>query len=128
LNKITEDNLIGKIANGDELAFNEIYFRHRNRVYGFIYRMTINQPLAEDITHETFMVLIEHPERYRAERGGSLLTFLCAVARKQLMNHLRRKHNSDVGFDEVENFDSLEDETKRNPLSNLLNQELRGAD
>jgi RNA polymerase sigma-70 factor (ECF subfamily) len=70
LNKITEDNLIKKIAQGDELAFNEIYSLYRNRVYGFIYRMTINKTLAEDITHETFMVLIEHPARYRTERGG----------------------------------------------------------
>ncbi|HEX8197725.1 MAG TPA: sigma-70 family RNA polymerase sigma factor [Pyrinomonadaceae bacterium] len=124
MNKITEDNLIKKIARGDELAFNEIYSLYRNRVYGFIYRMTFNKTLAEDITHETFMVLIQHPARYRTERGGSLLTFLCAVARRQVMNHLRRKHNSDVGFDEVENFDALEDETKDNPLSNLLNQEL----
>ncbi len=124
MNKSSEDNLIKKIARGDELAFNEIYFRHRNRVYGFIYRMTINKTVAEDITHETFMVLIEHPERYQAERGGSLLTFLCAVARKQVMNHLRRKHNGDVGLDEVENFDSAEDETTINPLSKLLNREL----
>ncbi|MDQ4123888.1 MAG: RNA polymerase sigma factor [Acidobacteriota bacterium] len=124
MNKIIEDSLIKKIALGDEAAFNEIYFRHRNRVFGFIYRMTVNKTLAEDITHETFMVLIEHPERYQAELGGSLLTFLCAIARKQVMNHLRRKHNGDVWLDEFENFDFAEDETKGNPLANLLSREL----
>jgi len=123
LNPNSEANLIEKIAQGDELAFNEIYYRHRNRVYGFTYRMTINRAVAEEITHETFMVLIQHPERFHAERS-SLLTFLCAVARNCVMNHLRRRHNQDVGLEELENFDYLEDDTKGNPLADLLKMEL----
>jgi len=123
LNRNIEATLIEKIAQGDESAFNEIYRRYRNRVHGFIYRMTINQAVAEDITHEVFVILIENPRRYQTERG-SLLTFLCAIARNRVMNYLRRKHNSDVGFDEFENFDTLEDETRGNPLADLLNQEL----
>ena len=123
MNQTSEANLIEKIAQGDELAFSEIYHRYRNRVYGFSYRMTANQALAEDITHEVFLVLIENPKRYFAERG-SLSTFLCAVARNRVMNHLRRKHNADFGFDDFENFEAAETETKCNPLSDLLNQEL----
>jgi len=123
LNANSESNLIEKIARGDEPAFSEIYSRYRDRVYGFTYRMTFNQSVAEDITHETFLVLIENSERYRQERG-SVLTFLCAVARNRVMNHLRLKHNTDAGFDDFENFDACEDETKSNPLKDLLNQEL----
>ncbi|MDQ6786335.1 MAG: sigma-70 family RNA polymerase sigma factor [Acidobacteriota bacterium] len=123
MNPNIESNLIEKIAQGDEIAFEEVYRRYRTRVYGFIHRMTTNQTAAEDIAHETFLVLIEHPERFNAERA-SILTFLCAVARNLVMNHLRRKHNSDVGFNEFENFDALEDTAESNPLTNLLNQEL----
>jgi len=123
LNPNVESNLIKKIAQGDEIAFEEIYRLYRDRVYGFIYRMTVNQTSAEDIAHETFLVLIKKPERFCAERG-SILTFLCAVARNLVMNHLRLKHNSDVEFNEFENFDALANETKSNPLTELLNQEL----
>ena len=124
MNTESEANLIEKFTRGDERAFSEIYRRYRNPVYGFVYRMTANQTTAEDLTHETFVILIEHPERYLAERG-SLLTFLCAVARNLVMNHLRRKHNQDVGFDDFENFDASEDETKQNnPLADLLDKEL----
>lgn len=122
MNTKHEVNLIEKLARGDEPAFNEIYHRFRSRIYGFTYRMTINRAIAEDITHETFLVLIKHPERFCADRG-SLLTFLCAVARNFVMNHLRRKHNEDVGFDEFEDFDVPENGTKGNPLSELLKQE-----
>jgi len=124
LNTNSEANLIKELARGDESAFGEIYGLYRNRVYGFVYRMTANQTTAEDLTHETFIILIEHPERYLAERG-SLLTFLCAVARNLVMNYLRRKHNGDVGFDDFEYFDAPEDETrKNNPLVDLLDKEL----
>jgi RNA polymerase sigma-70 factor (ECF subfamily) len=123
LNLNTESNLIEKIVRGDEAAFEQLYRRYQNSVYGFIYRMTINQTSAEDLTHETFMVLIEHPERFQFERG-SIFTYLCAIARNLVMNHLRKKHNRDVGFDDFENFDVTEDETKSNPLADLLNQEL----
>jgi len=66
-----------------------IYRRHRDRVYGFAYRMLNSQSIAEDVTHEAFLVLIEHPERYQEERG-SMLTFLCSVARNHIMHHFRR--------------------------------------
>jgi RNA polymerase sigma-70 factor, ECF subfamily len=123
LNPNIEANLIEQIAHGDEAAFGEVYHRYRNRIYGFSRRMTSNQTLAEDITHEVFLVLIENPKRYYAERG-SLLTFLCAIARNLMLNHLRRKHHRDVGFEEFEDFDAAEDAARGNPLSDLLNQEL----
>ena len=119
----SENNLLGGIRRGDESALGAIYDRYGTRVYGFIYRMTLNASLAEDITHEAFLVLIEQPNRYRAERG-SLLTFLCSVARNSLMNHLRRRHNKDAWLDDIDNFDVPEVGSKGNPLATLLDQEL----
>lgn len=85
--------------------------------------MIVNQSAAEDIAHETFLILIERPERFDRRRG-SLLTFLCGIARNLVMNHLRRKVNADVGFGDFENFDAAEDVVKNNPLKDLLNREL----
>lgn len=82
------------------------------------------QPVAEDITHEAFLVLIEHPERYSSERG-SLLTFLCAVARNHVMNHFRRQgyELNEQGTDRFEIDERMSDEG-RDPLGNLLDREL----
>jgi RNA polymerase sigma-70 factor (ECF subfamily) len=109
---------------GDAAAFSQLYAAHRDRVYGFAFRMLGAQAVAEDITHDTFLVLIEHPERYRPERG-SVLTFLCAVARNQVMNHFRRnsyelKDNGGSAFD----FTERKDEMERDPLAAVLDQEL----
>ena len=111
------------ISNGDRSALDEIYQRYGSRVYGFVQRMTRNSSVSEDITHEAFLVLIEHPDRYQSERG-SILTFLCAVARNSVMNHLRRKHNRDADFDDLENFDIAENGSDSDPLATLITQEL----
>jgi RNA polymerase sigma-70 factor, ECF subfamily len=118
-----EKNLIEKVVLGDEDAFSEIYRLNRDRVYGFVYRMTLDRAIAEDLTHEVFVCLMEHPERFDAKRA-SLSTFLCAIARNLVMNQLRRKFNGDVGFDEFENSEIWEDKKTKNPLTDLLNREL----
>jgi RNA polymerase sigma-70 factor (ECF subfamily) len=119
-----ESKLIRAATKGDAAAFSRLYGLHRNRVYGFAYRMLGAQPAAEDVTHEAFLVLIEHPERYSPERG-SLLTFLCAVARNHIMHYFRRQ-----GYELTESATppaaSAErmDEQEPDPLNNLLVQEL----
>jgi RNA polymerase sigma-70 factor, ECF subfamily len=80
--------------------------------------------VAEDITHEAFLVLIEHPERYQPERG-SLLTFLCAVARNHIMHHFRRQgcELTEVGGGALE-AEERSDEGGPDPLGHVLAQEL----
>jgi RNA polymerase sigma-70 factor (ECF subfamily) len=79
----SDQELLAAAARGDQAAFSQLYQRYRNRVYGFAYRMLGAQAVAEDVTHEAFLLLIRQPERYQAARG-SLLTFLCAVARNHI--------------------------------------------
>lgn len=116
--------MIRAAARGDAAAFSRLYHQHRDRVYGFAYRMLHSQQVAEDITHEAFLVLIEHPERYSPERG-SLLTFLCAVARNHILKHFHRQgyemtERDDDGPDVLERAD----EQERDPLGHLLDREL----
>ena len=110
------------IARGDADAFKALYRRHRDRVYGFALRMLGVEAVAEEVTHEAFLVLIEHPTRYDPERG-SVLTFLCAVARNHVMRHFRRRGYSLE--DDSEGGDSSEaDAGAPDPLGELLKLEL----
>ena len=82
------------------------------------------QAIAEDVTQEAFLVLIEHPERYCPERG-SLLTFLCAVARNHILYYLRRYGR--VSEEEVEQIShgfECRSEYETDPLAALLDEEL----
>lgn len=122
--KLDEIKLVRAASAGDATAFSQLYRLHKDRVYGFAYRMLGSEAVAEDVAHEAFLVLIEHPERYSPERG-SLLTFLCAVARNHVMHHFRRRgyelNETDSGTDDQA---ERPDNQERDPLSNLLGQEL----
>jgi RNA polymerase sigma-70 factor (ECF subfamily) len=111
------------IAEGDAQAFTKIYNIYWERVYGFAYRMTGDQTTAEDVTHEAFLVLIRHPKRYHPERG-SMMTFLCAVARNCIFHHFRRRgYEIDDAFDEQSSVSTFI-ATEKNPLNYLLEREL----
>jgi RNA polymerase sigma-70 factor (ECF subfamily) len=85
----TDAELLAATLAGDEQAFLEIYRRHRDRIFGFAYRMTGSADLARDVTHDCFVSLLEDPCRYRAGRAG-LGTYLCAAARNQSLRHAGR--------------------------------------
>jgi RNA polymerase sigma-70 factor (ECF subfamily) len=111
------------LACGDSIAFTRVYNRYREQVYGFAYRMLGVQSTAEDITQEAFLVLIKHPERYRPERG-SILTFLCTVARNCIFNHFRIRGKGVEDFSGEEDLQQVKNECEPDPLSSLLNREL----
>lgn len=111
------------VASGDAEAFSRVYHKYRDRVYGFAYRMLGSRSIAEDITHEAFLALIEHPERFKPELG-SLTTFLCAVARHSIFNHYRNCGTAFEDFVGDEELESVTDESAASALSALLDKEL----
>src|SRR6266404_4551950 len=111
------------IRQGDARSFALLYERHRDRVYGFSYRMLRIQSTAEDVTHDVFLILMQHPEKYQAERG-SLLTFLCAMARNCILNHFRhRRYEVDNEVHDEETI-LMRNQYEPDPLSSLIEQEL----
>jgi RNA polymerase sigma-70 factor (ECF subfamily) len=123
-NRNIETELIEKAAEGDAAAFGKIYFLLRDPIYGFAFRMLGENSTAEDITQETFVFFIENSKKYQAERG-SLLSFLCGVARNRILHHLRKNGDRfDQSQDEIDNFIEPADEFGRSPLEVLLEQEL----
>jgi RNA polymerase sigma factor (sigma-70 family) len=116
-------HIINRALNGDAGAFGEIYLTLRGSLFGFAYRMLRETSLAEDVTQETFMFLLNNPQRFDSEKG-ELLSFLCGVARNKIIQHLR-KHSTKFEFyeDDLTKFDEADD-FRRNPLEVLLKEEL----
>lgn len=80
--------LIDRLANGDERAFESIWERHQGPVYRYAWHLSGCPSVAEEATQETFLVLIQNPERFDAARG-TLGGFLYGVARNCTLKRLR---------------------------------------
>lgn len=115
---------VKRIAAGDADSFSYIYDLYRNRVYGFAFRMVGNQSTAEDIVQEVFMVLIRNPGQYRPERG-SMITFLCAIARNLILKYFRTQGCKMEDAIEENNLILQKDESLEDPLSAFLDRELK---
>lgn len=53
----SETIILQRIAEGDEQAFNELYYRHWQKVYTFLARMTKSHEIAEELTGDIFTKL-----------------------------------------------------------------------
>ncbi len=115
--------MIEKAAQGDAAAFGEIYYALCDSIYGFAYRMTNKNSVAEDITQEVFMFFVEYPEKYDAERG-SLFSFLCGVARNRILNYLKKSGTRlETNNFEVKDVENLSNGSGKSPLRVLLDKE-----
>jgi RNA polymerase sigma-70 factor, ECF subfamily len=89
----TDDDLLRRARDGEGEAFGSLYRRRQAGIFRFALRMTGSRALAEDVTQETFMALIQQPEAYDPSRG-SLCAYLFGIARNQVLRHLQRQRPS----------------------------------
>jgi RNA polymerase sigma factor (sigma-70 family) len=99
----SDQELIKEIAKGSEKAFREIFERHKARVYGVCFYMLANRGIAEDISQETWLSLVEKAGDYQST--GSALGWILTVARNKCLNELRsRKKWQDIDSEVFENI------------------------
>jgi RNA polymerase sigma-70 factor (ECF subfamily) len=87
-------DLLTRMLAGDEAAFTVLYRRRQGAVYRFALQMTGSVVIAEDVTQEVFMELIEHGKRFDPSRGA-LASFLYGVARNLVLRRLERDRAAD---------------------------------
>lgn len=82
-------DLLRRSRRGDEEAFMTIYRSHQAPVYRFALRMSGSAALAEDVTQEVFLALLDQRSGYD-EGKGALRSYLYGVARNQICKRLER--------------------------------------
>ena len=85
----TDEELARWAAGGDAAAFGEIYERHRGRVYAIALRMTGNEADAEDLTQDSFVLVLRWIGGFRGE--ASFSSWLYRLAVNQVKMHFRRR-------------------------------------
>ena len=86
---LPESHLLRLAIAGDEEAFAVLYGRLKSSVYRFALHMTGSASLADDITQDAFIELMEQGEKFD-ESKGQVLSFLLGIAR----NFVRRAYRS----------------------------------
>jgi RNA polymerase sigma-70 factor (ECF subfamily) len=79
--------LMLRVREGDGQSFALLLERHRGPVIHFLYRMVLNQPVAEELAQEAFLRVYRSRETY--EPTAKFTTWLFRIATHLALNYIR---------------------------------------
>ncbi|RMG46628.1 MAG: RNA polymerase sigma factor [Acidobacteria bacterium] len=88
--RLTDPELVTRSAAGDIEAFEQLYERHRRRVYTLCLRMLGNTADAEDLTQEVFIQVFRKLGTFRG--ASAFTTWLHRLTVNQVLMHLRKRY------------------------------------
>ncbi|MCE7982677.1 MAG: sigma-70 family RNA polymerase sigma factor [Caldilinea sp. CFX5] len=90
LSNLSEKVLLEGAASFDERALGELYDRYEARIYSYIYRRTGNESLAEDLTAQVFLKMLE---AIRGDKGwhSSFSGWLYRIAHNAVIDYYRQR-------------------------------------
>ncbi len=86
----SDQQLLSRIAGGDNSAFTAFYDRHAPRVYGLLNRLLDHKADADDVLQETFWQVWRRANQYDASRAPPV-AWLFLIARSRALDHLRQR-------------------------------------
>tara|TARA_R110002167_G_scaffold312948_3_gene518626 strand:- start:365 stop:862 length:498 start_codon:yes stop_codon:yes gene_type:complete len=76
-----------EVVNGNLDVLKVLFERHHAHVYNFLYRMSRDQMLSEDITQDVFYKVMKYRSSYN---NGNFLAWIFTIARNGLKTHYKR--------------------------------------
>ncbi len=126
--ELSEKELIHKAKNGDQAAQAQIVRKYEKMVYNLGLKLLGNEDAAEAVLQETFLKVLQALHSFKEK--SQLSTWIYRIATNQALMRIRSKKRKRKAFDE-----NIEDENKdysgflvsleKNPLDNLINNELK---
>jgi len=95
-----EAHIIQRCKNGDLDAFEQVYKRFGNKVFGLCLRMVKNRETAEDLVQEVFVLLLRKINTFRGD--AKFGTWLYRIATNTCLSHLRKQNTRRESTDTYE--------------------------
>jgi RNA polymerase sigma-70 factor (ECF subfamily) len=90
----SDEALMLEFQRGSRAAFEELFARYRDPLYGFFRRRAQSRPRAEDLTQDVFLAVMRAVSRY--EPRALVRTYLYGIALKLLSAERRRHRDADA--------------------------------
>jgi RNA polymerase sigma-70 factor, ECF subfamily len=90
----SDEALIARIAEGDKLAMQVLFARHRTPIYRWVLRFVGNETIAEDLLSEVFLDVWRQAGRF--EGRAAVSTWLLSIARFKALSARRRRTEAEL--------------------------------
>jgi RNA polymerase sigma factor (sigma-70 family) len=89
-NMISDYELILRFIKGEQSCFEQLIYRHKNKVFAYISLYIRDQALAEDIFQDTFLKVIQSVKAGKYSDNGKFLSWVMRIAHNLIIDHFRR--------------------------------------
>lgn len=89
ISSLTDNELALRIKNGDEVAFELVFYKYKGKLYDFINRSLPEEEDIENIVQEIFVRL--WLKRYELDPNQSFIGYIYTIARNEIYGHLRKQ-------------------------------------
>ena len=109
MSALTETELVKAVRQGRREGQTEMVSRYAERVFAMIARQVPDMMDAQELTQDAFLRAFSHIDSYDSHKA-SLSTWLCRIAYRLTLDHLRRRRpvivamedNTDISDEELE--------------------------
>ena len=91
---INDNELLSRIAAGEQAAVRTLFARHHLRIFRFIMRKTGNEATAEELTNEVFLEIWRHAGKFEGRSKAS--TWMLSIAHNRTVSLLRRRSEAQL--------------------------------
>ena len=124
--KSEDSALMLRYRDGDVAAFEALYVRHKDSLYRYLLRLSMNRDTAEDVFQEAWSKIIKARGNYQPTAKFS--TFLYRVAHNCFIDHVRRNKRHSYASDvDPDSHASLVDEPELGVEKALARRRLNDA-
>ena len=92
LTNLADDELLRLVGSDSEDAFTALYARRQVAVYRFALQMSGSASLAEEVTQDVFLTLLDDRSGYDASKG-TLASYLYGIARRLVWRHMAQSRS-----------------------------------
>ncbi len=130
LKVLTDDELVGLYAKGDNEAFDTLLNRYQSKLFSYIYYVVRSEDVANDLFQDTFLKALVRIQNGQYRSDGKFQPWITRIAHNLIMDYFRNREqeglvsDSDAGYD-IFNAVAFSDRTVEDRL--LVAQSLTDA-
>lgn len=88
----SDNQLVQLYINGNEEALSVLVKRHKRRVFSYIYLITKNRALTEDLFQDTFFKVIQTLKKGQYNEEGKFLPWILRIAKNLVIDYFRKNN------------------------------------
>ena len=110
----TDAQLVSDYIQGNEKSLESLIYKHKSKIYNFIFSKVFDRDNAEDIFQETFIKVIKTLKRGVYNEEGKFLPWIMRIAHNLVIDFFR-KNKRFPSFDKNEKYDIFQLIKDENP-------------